>query len=128
MELPSFSPPVRNLSQQIIKEMDGRFFNSTIMGTLLKDAFDDDYGNVVLSFGQGSLNAFLADRNRDPIGGTRRQVLEESVCRTTNFLLSEVEGGQHYYIFDEASGRAADYFQAPNPFMQCGAGFNRNFV
>ena len=108
--------------------MDGGSFNSAFMGTVLKDALDDDYRNVGFSFGQGSLNAFLADRNRDPIGGARRQVLGEPVCRTTNFLLSEVEGGQHYYIFDEASGRAADYFQAPNPFMQCGAGFNPNFV
>ncbi|MDG2448909.1 MAG: erythromycin esterase family protein, partial [Saprospiraceae bacterium] len=72
--------------------MDGGSFNSALMGTVLKDELDDDYINVGFSFSKGSLNAFLADRNRNAIGGTRRQSLSAPVCNSTNHLLYEVDG------------------------------------
>tara|TARA_Y100000385_G_C13089420_1_gene637999 strand:+ start:445 stop:1803 length:1359 start_codon:yes stop_codon:yes gene_type:complete len=108
--------------------MDGGSFNSALMGTVLKDELDNDYINVGFSFSKGSLNAFLADRTRNAIGGTRRQTLAKPVCNSTNQLLYEVDGDQQYYIFDELGGEAATYFNNPNPFMQCGAGFNPIYV
>lgn len=108
--------------------MDGGSFNSALMGTVLKDELDDDYINVGFSFGKGSFNAFLADRNRNAIGGTRNQTLDDYACGTTNFLTSQISGDYHYFIFDEISGSAANYFRTPNPFLQCGAGFNPAFV
>lgn len=108
--------------------MNGAYFNAEWMGTFLKRRHGDDYRNVAFSFGTGSFNAFLANRLGQFAGAVRTQFVSNPPCRTTNHLLTQVEGDQHYLLFHELSGESRTYFEEPQSFLQLGAGFNVAYI
>lgn len=108
--------------------MDATVFGSGWMGTYLRARHPEDYKNVGFSFGTGSFNAFLSKADGSFLSGVRQQSIPELQCETANHLLSQVEGDQHYLIFEELSGNAKAYFHETQPFIQLGAGFNYDHV
>ena len=103
--------------------------NANWMGTYLAGRQgDENYRAVGFSMSRGALNAFLSDAQGEYLSYNRRQVFDEPLCGSINYLLGEVTGDQHYLIFDEFTGTAQEYFGAAQPFTQMGAGFNSEFV
>jgi len=108
--------------------MNGASLSQNWMGTYLKARQGQNYKNVGFSFGQGRFNAFLAGANAQAVGNVREQGIGEPVCRTINYLLSQVEGNQHYLIFEELEKDAQSYFSNTQKFVQFGAGFNVQYI
>ena len=107
--------------------MDAAAINQEWMGTFLRRRHSDDYKIVGFSFGKGSANAFVAGANFQFVSPVEIQVLTEFTCNTVNELLSQIEGEQHYIIFDELAGEPSLYFDKPQRFLQFGAGFSVPF-
>ena len=108
--------------------MDAAVINADWMGTYLRQRHGEDYKNVAFSFTTGTFNAFQANINRSSVGPVTRQSIPEKVCQTTNQLLGEVDGEQHYIIFEELDGESRQYFLAAQPFYQLGAGFALSYL
>lgn len=107
---------------------DGGDFGGNFMGTFLRQRHSDAFKTVGFSFGTGSVNAFLAGKNRQFVSGVQRQNLPELRCHTTNQLLTLVDGDRHYLIIEELRNEVFTYFNNNNPFVQFGAGFNYTFL
>ncbi|MEO9485666.1 MAG: erythromycin esterase family protein [Ekhidna sp.] len=108
--------------------LDGTPFNQGRMGTFLKGSLGDDYQIVGFSFGTGSFNAILADRDFNPIGNLGRLSIKSPLCGSVNNLLNHVEGERHYLIFSEMEGEVANYFSDYQKFTQFGAFFNPAYI
>ncbi|MBT8188974.1 MAG: erythromycin esterase family protein [Bacteroidia bacterium] len=100
------------------------------MGGYLKQEHQDNYLNVGFSFGRGCLNAFVSGPNNSFAGGVRKHIVPYTSCLTVNNTLTELDGDQHYIVFNDLNhaGAAAEYFRNQQRVYQCGAGFNYKLI
>lgn len=107
--------------------LDGWAIRSIRMGTSLRLEYGADYRSVGFSFSSGSFNAFLANFQGGFQGSVRAQRIDEMPCGITNQLFEEVPGNNFYLVMDDLSPGTRTFFNAPQSFFQCGAGFNPAF-
>ncbi|MCI5084258.1 MAG: erythromycin esterase family protein [Saprospiraceae bacterium] len=108
--------------------MDGSAIQASWMGNHLRNHYQEQYRNLAFTFGKGSLNAFVGDAQGQFLRPVERQTLENPACTTVNYVLNEVNGSQHFLIFDRLDEPAAFFFTQKQAVMQCGAGFNPNYL